>query len=435
MQRPLVVVCVDGCEYEYITAAVAAGAAPFLGRVLAGAGTCFMADCVMPSFTNPNNLSIVTGVPPSVHGICGNYFFDPESGEEVMMNDPRHLRAGTILAAFSEAGAKVAVITAKDKLRKLLGHRMKGICFSSEKADQATLAENGMENVLGRVGMPLPSVYSAALSEFVFVAGVKLMERERPDLMYLSTTDYIQHKAAPGTPAANDFYAMIDPNLARLDEIGATIVLTADYIQHRAAPGTPAANDFYAMIDRNLARLDELGATIVLTADHGMNAKHGADGQPNVIYLQDTLDAWLGQGRSRVILPITDPYVVHHGALGSFALVYLPEPQAQREVAERISTLPGIETVLTRAEAAVQFELPPDRIGDLVVVSQRDTVIGTSRGKHDLSGLDVPLRSHGGTSEQRVPLLVNRSVGKQSGARRWRNFDAFDLGLNLAAPA
>jgi phosphonoacetate hydrolase len=395
MQRPLVVVCVDGCQYEYITAAVAAGAAPFLGRLLGGAGTCFMADCVMPSFTNPNNLSIVTGVPPSVHGICGNYFFDPESGEEVMMNDPRHLRAGTILAAFSAAGAKVVVITAKDKLRKLLGHRMQGICFSSEKADQVTLAENGIENVLGRVGMPVPSVYSAALSEFVFVAAVKLMERERPDLMYLSTTDYIQHKAAPGTPAANDFYAMID---------------------------------------RNLARLDELGATIVLTADHGMNAKHAADGQPNVIYLQDVLDTWLGQGKARVILPITDPYVVHHGALGSFALAYLPPFGIEQAVAERIGMLPGIETVLTRAEAAERFELPADRIGDLVVVSQWDTVIGTSRDRHDLSGLDVPLRSHGGTSEQKVPLLVNRSVGGQPDTRRWRNFDAFDLGLNLAAP-
>jgi phosphonoacetate hydrolase len=395
MQRPLVVVCVDGCQYEYITAAVAAGAAPFLGRLLGGAGTCFMADCVMPSFTNPNNLSIVTGVPPSVHGICGNYFFDPESGEEVMMNDPRHLRAGTILAAFSAAGAKVAVITAKDKLRKLLGHRMQGICFSSEKADQVTLAENGIENVLGRVGMPVPSVYSAALSEFVFVAGVKLMERERPDLMYLSTTDYIQHKAAPGTPAANDFYAMID---------------------------------------RHLARLDELGATIVLTADHGMNAKHGADGQPNVIYLQDVLDTWLGEGKARVILPITDPYVVHHGALGSFALAYLPPLGLEEAVAERIAKLPGIESVLTRAAAAERFELPADRIGDLVVVSRLDTVIGTSRDRHDLSGLDVPLRSHGGTSEQKVPLLVNRSVGKQPDTRRWRNFDAFDLGLNLAAP-
>ena len=396
MDRPLVVVCVDGCQHEYITAAVAAGVAPFLGGLLGGAGDCFIADCVMPSFTNPNNLSIVTGVPPSVHGICGNYFFDAERREEVMMNDPRLLRAGTILAAFSDAGAKVAVITAKDKLRKLLGHRMQGICFSSEKADQVTLAENGIENVLARVGMPLPSVYSAALSEFVFVAGVRLMERERPDLMYLSTTDYIQHKAAPGTPAANDFYAMMD---------------------------------------RHLARLDALGARIVLTADHGMNAKHGADGRPNVIYLEDAIDAWIGKERARVILPITDPYVVHHGALGSFALVYLGEADAQRLVAERISALPGIESVLTRAEAAVRFEMPSDRIGDLVVVSRLDTVIGTARNRHDLSGLDVPLRSHGGTSEQKVPLLINCRVGPQPASRRWRNFDAFDLGLNLAARA
>ena len=393
IERPLVVVCVDGCQYEYISTAVAAGVAPFLGRVIAGAGTCYIADCVMPSFTNPNNLSIVTGAPPSVHGICGNYFFDPERGEEVMMNDPRHLRAGTILAAFADAGAKVAVITAKDKLRKLLGHKMKGICFSSEKADQVTLAENGIENVLGLVGMPLPSVYSAALSEFVFVAGAKLMERERPDIMYLSTTDYIQHKAAPGTPLANDFYAMID---------------------------------------RNLARLDELGATIVLTADHGMNAKHGVDGQPNVIYLQDTLDGWLGAGKTRVILPITDPYVVHHGALGSFALVYVPVATELDSIKARIAAIAGIESVLTRAEAAALYELPADRIGDLVIVSRLDTVIGTSRAKHDLSGLEVPLRSHGGASEQKVPLLVNRRVDRPPANHRWRNFDAFDLGLNLA---
>jgi phosphonoacetate hydrolase len=391
MDRPLVVVCIDGCQFEYIAAAIAAGAAPFMGRLLAGAGTCFIADCVMPSFTNPNNLSIITGVPPSVHGICGNYFFDPERREEVMMNDPKFLRVGTILAAFSKAGARVAVITAKDKLRKLLGHRMTGICFSSEKADQVTLAENGIENVLGRVGMPLPSVYSAELSEFVFVAGVKLMERERPDLMYLSTTDYVQHKAAPGTPLANDFYAMID---------------------------------------RNLARLDALGATIVVTADHGMNAKHDAEGEPKVIYLQDALDVWLGKDKARVILPITDPYVVHHGALGSFALVYLSAEDIEG-VAKRISALAGIESVSSRAEAAANFELPADRIGDLVVVSQLDTVIGTSEARHDLSGLEVPLRSHGGSSEQKVPLLINRRVPRQLTPRRWRNFDAFDLGLNF----
>jgi phosphonoacetate hydrolase len=395
MDRPLVVVCVDGCQYEYLTAAIAAGVAPFLARLTSGAGTALTADCVMPSFTNPNNLSIVTGAPPSVHGISGNYFLDPERHEEVMMNEPRFLRAGTILAAFSAAGAKVVVITAKDKLRRLLGHQMHGICFSSEKADQVTLAENGIEHIVERVGMPVPSVYSAALSEFVFVAGVRIMERERPDLMYLSTTDYIQHKAAPGTPLANDFYAMID---------------------------------------RNLARLDELGATIVLTADHGMNAKHAADGSPKVIYLQDQLDGWFGKDQMRVILPITDPYVVHHGALGSFALVYVAGAAAQADAAARIAALPGIELVLPRDAAAARFELPPDRIGDLVVISRHDTVIGTSAGRHDLSGLEVPLRSHGGLSEQKVPLLVNRRIQDPAGAHRWRNFDAFHLGLNLAQP-
>jgi phosphonoacetate hydrolase len=393
MDRPLVVVCVDGCEPEYISAAVAAGRAPFLGGILAGGGTQLRADCVMPSFTNPNNLSIVTGVPPAVHGISGNYFYDPATGEEVMMNDTRYLRVGTILAAFAAAGARVAVITAKDKLRKLLGHGMQGICFSSEKADQVSLAENGIEHIVERVGLPVPSVYSAALSEFVFVAGIALMERERPDLMYLSTTDYVQHKAAPGTPLANDFYAMMDGHLARLDA---------------------------------------LGATLVLTADHGMHAKHDAHGEPNVIYLQDTLDTWLGAGRTRVILPITDPYVVHHGALGSYALVYLAGGAAE-SLRGRIAALPGIEAVLSRRQAAERFELPADRIGDLVVVARQDMTLGTSRARHDLSGLDVPLRSHGGTSEQAVPLLANRPLAREPGPRRWRNFDAFDLGLNLVA--
>ncbi len=392
IDHPLVVVCLDGCQFEYISAAVAAGCAPFFGRILAGQGTCLIADCAMPSFTNPNNLSIVTGVPPSVHGISGNYFLDPQTGDEVMMNDPRYLRVGTILAALADGGAKVAVITAKDKLRKLLGHKMQGICFSSEKADQVTLAENGIEGIVKRVGMPVPSVYSAALSEFIFAAGIKLMERERPDIIYLSTTDYIQHKAAPGTPTANEFYSMIDGYLARFDA---------------------------------------LGATIVVTADHGMNAKHDAKGVPNVIYLQDLLDVWLGAGKARVILPITDPYVVHHGALGSYALVYVPEDVDQSALRARISAITGVETVFTRTEAALRLELPPDRIGDIVIISRQDTTLGTSRSRHDLSGLEVPLRSHGGSSEQKVPLLANRRLKGPPGNRRWRNFDAFDLGLNL----
>jgi phosphonoacetate hydrolase len=392
--EPVVVVCVDGSEPGYIEKAVEAGVAPFFGRVLKS-GTNALAECVVPSFTNPNNLSIVTGVPPQVHGICGNFFYDREANAEVMMNDPKFLRVGTIFKAMQDAGKSVAVITAKDKLRGLLGKGLalapgRACSFSSEKADQVTAEKNGVADVLSLVGKKVPDVYSAELSEFVFAAGVKLMQRDRPDVMYLSTTDYIQHKHAPGMPVANAFYAMMDGYLSQLDK---------------------------------------MGCVIGLTADHGMNAKHDKSGQPDVIYLQDLFDEWLGKGAARVILPITDPYVVHHGALGSFATAYLPEKADAEDILGRLRGMAGIEAALTRAEACARFELPEDRMGDIVIVSTRHKVLGTSRSRHDLSGLTEPLRSHGGISEQKVPLIVNRRADIPAN-RRLRNFDVFDVALN-----
>lgn len=394
-KQPVVVVCIDGCEPAYLTEAVKAGVAPFIAKMLNGGGA-FDAHCVIPSFTNPNNLSIVTGVPPSVHGICGNFLYDKETGQEVLMNDPKWLRAPTLLAKFSEAGANVAVVTAKDKLRHLLGHELDGICFSAEKADQVSFAENGIANVLDLVGLSVPDVYSAGLSEFVFAAGVKLMATHHPDLLYLSTTDYVQHKCAPGTVLANEFYSMMDGYLAKLDA---------------------------------------MGCIIALTADHGMNAKHDPNtGLPNVVYLQDQCDAWLGrtlaQGGARVILPITDPYVVHHGALGSFATIYLNSAEDIDSVQKKLEAMNEIDVVLSNQEAANHFELAADRIGDLIVVSKRDFTLGTSAVQHDLSGLTVPLRSHGGISEQVVPLVLNRPCKPLSGDKPLRNFDAFAMALN-----
>lgn len=392
-KRSTVVVCIDGSEPGYIERTVEAGRAPWFARALKG-GTNLLAECVVPSFTNPNNLSIVTGRPPSVHGICGNYFLDPETGEEVMMNDPRFLRVETLFPALQRAGCRVAVITAKDKLRGLLGKGLelapgRACSFSSEKSDKATLAENGIDKVNELVGMPVPDVYSAGLSEFVFAAGVKLMERDRPEIMYLSTTDYIQHKHAPGSKVANDFYAMMDGYMAKLEA---------------------------------------LGCAIVLTADHGMNDKHDAAGKPDVIYLQDLFDKWQGRHKARVILPITDPYVVHHGALGSFAVVYCEDAV---EMAVKLQAVPGVQVALLKEEAAAVFELPADRLGDVIVVSDKHKVLGTSASRHDLSGLTEPLRSHGGVSEQKVPLICNLAMTKSAQGRRWRNFDAFDLALNL----
>jgi phosphonoacetate hydrolase len=393
--RPTIVVCVDGCEPDYIDQAIAAGAMPFTAE-MRKRGTDLFVDGVVPSFTNPNNLSIVTGVAPAVHGICGNYFLDPTTGSAVMMNDPSYLRCHTILAAFAAAGARVAVVSAKDKLRTLLGHALplatgNAVCFSAEKADQADLERNGIAEILALVGKPLPPVYSAELSEFVFAAGVQLMKSDHWDLMYLSSTDYIQHKFAPGTLSANSFYAMLD---------------------------------------NYLSQLDALGVTLAITADHGMKSKHDAQGRPNVIYLQRLLDEWLGESKAKVILPITDPYVVHHGALGSFALIYLASDQDADRIVERLARIEGILEVLPREAGCARFGLPPDREGDLIVISTADQTLGTRPEHHDLEQLKTPLRSHGGITEQRVPMLLNRPCQRIDPLVKLRNFDAFSLALN-----
>lgn len=389
--RPAVVICLDGCEPAYIDAALAAGRMPALAAVLAGGGSHHLARSAMPSFTNPNNLSIACGVPSAVHGICGNFFLNPDTGEAVMMNGVEFLRAPTVFAKFQQAGARVAVITAKDKLRALLGAgldctRGDAVCFSAERADQATMAVNGIDDAARWLGQPVPPVYSGALSLFVLQAGVKLLAGMRPDVLYLSTSDYIQHKHAPGSEAANAFMAGVDAALAGL--------LTQDI-------------------------------RLVLTADHGMKPKHRPDGQPNVIYLALLLDDALGAGASRVILPITDPYVAHHGALGAFATVYLAAGADMDRARGMLAAVPGIDTVLARAEACARFDLPPDRIGDLVVTCAADFALGTRREEHDLTGLDAPLRSHGGLDEQVVPFVTSFPMPAPLGDLR--NYDAWKI--------
>ncbi len=394
---PAIAICLDGCEPAYLEAAIAGGLMPTLSRIRAS-GTDRLAHSVIPSFTNPNNLSIATGRPPSVHGICGNYLYEPETGREVMMNDVRFLRAPTVFARFHEAGAKVAIVTAKDKLRALLGAGLsfsddRARCFSAERSASSTLAEHGQENASAWLGMAQPEVYSAELSEFVFAAGVKLLADWHPDVMYLTTTDYVQHKYAPEQPEAQSFYAMFD---------------------------------------RYLTRLDAMGAAIVVTADHGMKPKHLADGSPAVVYVQDLLDDWLGKAAARVILPITDPYVAHHGALGSFATAYLPAGADPAQVISRLSAVPGLLLVLDRAEAAARFELPADRIGDIVMISTGNMTLGTSIDRHDLAALNGPLRSHGGLTEQLVPFIVNRVMDLPH-PPVMRNFDALFYATTAAA--
>ena len=394
-KRPTAVIVVDGFDPAYLDRGFANGTLPTM-QSFTKAGFVGIADCSMPSTTNTNNTSIVTGVPPAVHGINGNYYLDAETGKEIMITDASRLRCGTILGALSEAGVPTAVVTAKDKLLKVLAYRMTGIAFSSEYAHKANLADNAIDNVEAMVGRPQPDQYSADLSLFVLDAGVKILSAFGPSLMYLSTSDYVQHKHAPGEPEADAY--------------------------HRA-------------VDTVVGKLIALGATVAITADHGMNDKSAADGTANVIYLEDQLNERFGAGAVRVICPIADPFVQHHGALGSFVRVHLRTPADVAAMMAFSGTLSGVELVLDKADVCRGFDLPLDREGDFAVFGDRRTVIGARREDHDLTQLaGHRLRSHGGLGEQKVPFLISRPLNaayrQRAKDRPLHNYDIFDFALN-----
>ena len=401
-RRPVVVVCIDGGDPAYFRQGLAESALPNIARYMTG-GFAGVAAGTVPSFTCPNNMSIITGTPASRHGISGNFYLDTRTGEAVVMTGPELLRGDTILARFAAAGAKVVSITAKDKLRRQLAKGLdlsKGnVSFSSEHASKITQKENGIENALDLVGMPQPDMYSMELSLFVLEAGIRLLERRRPELMYLSLTDWVQHKYAPHEPEAMRFYRALD------DCFG---------------------------------RLSALGATVALTADHGMNDKSDAAGRPNVIWLQDILDKELGKGETRVICPITDAFVAHHGALGGFVRVWCRGKRTARDVIAAIGGLQGLDAVLDRETACRVHDLPPDREGDVAVISRDDVCIGASERDHDLSGLEGHrLRTHGGVSEAKVPFILSAPLNDdyrlKAGVGTLKSYQIFDFALNGTA--
>ena len=398
-KKPLALVCIDGGDPEYIEAGLRDGIIPNIARFMKE-GFYKVAQGSMPSFTCPNNMSIVTGTEPKKHGISGNFFLDPESQEPVVMTGPELLRAPSILGEFSCEGAKVVSITAKDKLRKQLQKGMDlsrgSVSFSSQHADKCTMDENGIENVLEFVGQALPDMYSAELSLFVLDAGIKLLEEKKPDILYLSLTDFIQHAHAPGTAEANSFYIEMD---------------------------------------QRFGRLQELGALVALTADHGMGDKSNEFGEPNVIWLQDLLDQELGLGTCRVICPITDAFVGHHGALGGFVRIYLEQKQDRKKVSEIVQSIAGIEKVWSAENVAEELEQPLDREGDLAVVADKSTVIGGSEKDHDLSALKGKrLRTHGSLHEANVPFILSEPLNdiylKRAGVRTIRSREIFEYALN-----
>ena len=401
-EQPVVVVCIDGGDPAYFQQGLKEGYIPNIAKFMQQ-GFSAVADGTVPSFTCPNNMSIITGTPASKHGISGNYYLDTATNQAVVMTGPDLLRGDTILSQFARAGAKVVSITAKDKLRKQLSKDLDlsrgSISFSSEKADQCTMAENGIENVLEFVGKPLPHMYSADLSLFVLDAGIKILERDRPDLMYLSLTDYIQHKYAPAEAEAKKFY---------MD------------------------------LDQRFGKLAALGAVVALTADHGMNDKSNAAGKPNVIWLQDVLDKKFGKGDTRVICPITDAFVAHHGALGGFVRVWCRGKATPKEIIDVVRGLDGIESVYDKETACRMLDLPADREADVVVIANVDVCVGAAEADHDLSGLEGHrLRTHGGVTEAKVPFVLSQPLNDayrlKAGATILKSYQIFEFAINGSA--
>jgi phosphonoacetate hydrolase len=389
--KPVIGICMDGTSQEYFDAAL--DIMPNLQKILKK-GSRGLVNSVIPSFTNPNNMALTTGVTPDINGVSGNYYYDTELNQEVLMNDPKYLKAPTILSAFSESNKSVAVVTTKDKLRQFLSKGLKnGICFSVEFAEKATEAEHGIKDIQNLVGRKNPGIYDSEASVFCIEAGACLMKRKRFDLMYLSTTDYVQHKYAPNEKEAREFYARID---------------------------------------RFFGELDAQDVILGITADHGMSAKTKSDGSPQVEFLETILKD-KGVAEARVILPITDPYVVHHGALGSFATVYVNNANISK-ASDILRGIPGVELVLTRDEAAKRYSLPPQQIGELVVLADKHTVLGRTREWHDLSSVGKGLRSHGGLHESVVPMIINRPLKPEFQERlksgKAKNYDLYDFLLN-----
>ncbi len=348
-----VIVCCDGLDPDYLDATETPG-----WDAIADDGSLGECEGVVPSVTNVNNVSIVTGSYPETHGITTNTYYDPEKDERVYMEDPSFIRCSTHLQRADERGEAVGALVAKDKLKRMVGQ-------GCEIAASAEDPPAWLEDAVG----PAPDIYSGEASPWLLDAATHVLDTRDLDWLYVSTTDVIPHKFGPTEDRALEWVADLDAGLAELHD-----------------------------------RADDL----VATADHGMNDKTRAI-DPERLLAAAGIDA-------TVIRLIRDKHVYHHQNLGGAAYVYVNDGSVEA-AADRLTATDGVDLVLSKEAAVERFRLPPDRIGDLMVLGEVDAVFGPlDEGVHD----DVSLRSHGSHHERRVPYTSTRDVALQA------NIDAFD---------
>ncbi len=338
------IICIDGGDPAYFETAPT----PNLDR-LGAEGQRLFVKAQMPTVTNVNNVSLICGGPPSMHGITANYFLNPETGEEVYMESGDFLLSPTLMEMGAAAGRRTAALASKKKLTDMIG---KG-------ADTVITAEEPPEWLIDRAG-PKEEIYSAEVNFWLLRAARAVVEEKAPELFYVTTTDFSQHKFGPETPEGQEHLSTIEEEIGRLADAWAGI---------------------------------HPEGAIFVTADHGMRQKTRAI-DPGVVLR--------GRGIAAEAVPIIkDRYVVHHGNQGGAAYVHLGEGASLDEAAAILNEVPGIDGALPREEAAGRFRLLPARMGEIMVIADEDTVFGVM----DEAEREVNLRSHGSVHEQTVPLF------------------------------
>jgi len=363
--KKVVIICIDGCDPKYISETL-----PNLRRFKQSIGFG-----VIPTITNVNSVSIITGTYPKDHGITSNFYYDRELDKAVYMESADSILVENIFEKAAKRKLRSTLITAKDKLRTLL----------SKGTDLSFSAEKPVSWIVEKVGFP-PDIYSIEVNEWLFRSLLEVLESFDPDLSLLMTTDYAMHKFPPGSDLANR-------NMSTIDELVGILI---DYVESKRY-----SDDFL----------------ICLTADHGMSEKRRG------IDLEKLLKE---EGICVRFIPIIkDRYVEHHQNLGGASYLYLKE--SVERALEVLSDVEGIEEALSRSEAVELYNLHPDRIGDILVLGEEDVVFG--RGRDVL--FDVNLRSHGSLHEREVPIFIydesfelkeNKDVGNI--ALEWLNAKA-----------
>ena len=346
MGRKAIVVCLDGCAPEYIQKSDV----PNIRNLCKHGYLVENGHSIIPTVTNVNNVSIITGVYPEEHGITTNFHYDRSSGEEIYMESPDFIMTKTIFQMATKQKLKSVLLTSKDKLCALL----------SRGAQLAFSAESPPEWIVRKIGSP-PHIYSIEVNAWLFKAAQATIKEWNPDLLYLTTTDYAMHKHRPEDSESKKSMQMIDQCIGNL------------------------AKSFG----------DAEETLLCITADHGMSDKNRAVNL-EVILLEVGI-------KSKVLPTVKDRYMLHHSGLGGSAYVYLEDQENVEKAADLILNTEGVEEVLDRGEALKRYHLYYDRIGDLLVFGEKDYVFGYIKD-HDF--LDVHIRSHGSLYEQRVPIIV-----------------------------